>query len=74
MIVYNRARGVLLLTVIATMAICLVSAIARLPVPMESYDVTSPSETPTPHADIGGVVRGPSYADRGDLYVYASEW
>jgi hypothetical protein len=71
---FTRAGEVLLLTVIAMVAILLLGAITRASVPMESYDVTSPAETPTPHADIGGVVRGPSHADRGDLYVYASEW
>jgi hypothetical protein len=71
---FTRAGEVLLLTVIAMVAVLLVGVISRVPIPMESYDVTSPAETPTPHADIGGVVRGPSHADRGDLYVLAAEW
>lgn len=71
---FTRAGEVLLLTVIAMVTILLLGAITRASVPLESYDVTSPTETPTPHADIGGVVRGPSHADRGDLYVLAAEW
>lgn len=69
-----RAGEVLLLAVIGMVAILLLGAVTRATVPVESYDVTSPTEPPTPHADLGGVVWGPSHADRGDLYVLATEW
>lgn len=77
MMVYNRARGLLVVfVVVVAFAAVWVLGDSNVQAPVRIHDETEPeTDTPTPHADLPPrVARDQWSADRGDLYVLATEW